>query len=100
MVAVGETRAAITSSQLEGAAVTREVAKKMLAEGRPPLDRGEQMIANNFVTMRRIIEWKTEPLTPALVLSIHRQISENALDKPDAAGRLRRADETVEVSDE
>jgi len=90
---------AITSSQLEGAAVTREVAKKMLAEGRRPRDRGEQMIVNNFVTMRRIIELKTEPLTPELVLSIHRQISENALDKPDAAGRLRRADETVEVAD-
>ncbi|MEA3210454.1 MAG: hypothetical protein QOE70_3511 [Chthoniobacter sp.] len=91
---------AITSSQLEGAAVTREVAKKMLAEGRRPRDRGEQMIVNNFITMRRIIELKTEPLTPDLVLSIHRQISENALDKPDAAGRLRRPDETVEVSDE
>lgn len=91
---------AITSSQLEGAAVTREVAKKMLAEGRRPRDRGEQMVLNNFVTMRRIIELKTEPLTPELVLSIHRQISENALDKPDAAGRLRRADETIEVSDQ
>ena len=91
---------AITSSQLEGAAVTREVAKKMLAEGRRPRDRGEQMVVNNFVTMRRMIELKTEPLTPELVLSIHRKISENALDKPDAAGRLRRADETVEVSDE
>ena len=91
---------AITSSQLEGAAVTREVAKKMLAEGRRPRDRGEQMIVNNFVTMRRIIDLKTEPLTPELVLSIHRQISENALDKPDAAGRLRRPDEHVEVSDE
>src|SRR5579872_2718325 len=32
---------AITSSQLEGAATTREVAKKMLAEGRKPRDRSE-----------------------------------------------------------
>ena len=91
---------AITSSQLEGAAVTREVAKKMLAEGRSPRNRGEQMILNNFVTMRRIIEWKAEPLTPELVLQIHRQIAENALDKPEAVGRLRRADETVEVADD
>ena len=91
---------AITSSQLEGAAVTREIAKKMLAEGRRPRDRGEQMVLNNFVTMRRIIELKTRPLTPELVLSIHRQISEKALDKPDAAGRLRRADEPVDVSDQ
>jgi len=90
---------AITSSQLEGAAVTRDTARKMLAEGRNPRDRGEQMVLNNFVTMQRIIELKDEPLTPELVLSIHRQVSENALDKPDAAGRLRRADELVEVAD-
>lgn len=91
---------AITSSQLEGAAVTRDAAKKMLAEGRNPRNRGERMILNNFVTMRRIIEWKAEPLTPELVLAIHRQIGEDALDKPDGAGRLRRSDEPVDVADE
>src|SRR4051794_17467164 len=32
----------ITSSQLEGAATTREVAKEMLREGRPPRDRSER----------------------------------------------------------
>ena len=58
------------------------------------------MVLNNFVTMRRIIELKTQPLTPKLVLSVHRQISENALDKADAVGRLRRPDEPVDVSDE
>ena len=90
---------AITSSQLEGAATTREVAKQMLSSGRPPRDRGEQMILNNFLTMRRIIEIKHEKLSPALVLDIHRRVSERALDKADAVGRLRRADESVQVSD-
>lgn len=90
---------AITSSQLEGAVTTREVAKKMLADGRAPRDRSERMILNNFMTMRRIIEVKDEPLTPELVLDIHRRVSEHALDTPDAAGRLRRADEPVDVSD-
>ena len=90
---------AITSSQLEGAATTREVAKKMLAEGRPPRDRGEKMILNNFLTMRRIVELRTEPLTPQLVLEVHRRIAEDALDVADAAGRLRRPNERVEVSD-
>jgi Fic family protein len=33
------------------------------------------------------------------VFELHRTISEDALDKPDAAGRLRRADEPIEVSD-
>lgn len=90
---------AITSSQLEGAATTREVAKKMLAENRAPRDRSERMILNNYVTMRRIMEIQSEPLTSELVLDIHRRISEDALDVKDGAGRFRRADERVDVSD-
>lgn len=90
---------AITSSQLEGAATTREVAKKMLAENRAPRDRSERMILNNYVTMRRIMEIQSEPLTSELVLDIHRRISEEALDVTDGAGRFRRADERVDVSD-
>jgi Fic family protein len=90
---------AITSSQLEGAATTREVAKKMLAEGRAPRDRSERMILNNFVTMRHIMEVRSEKLTPDLVLDIHKRVSQDALDVPDAAGRLRRTDEKVEVAD-
>ena len=90
---------AITSSQLEGAGTTRAVAKKMLADGRAPRDRSEQMILNNFRTMQRIIDVKEETLSPDLVLDIHRRVSEHALDTPDAAGRLRRADEPVDVSD-
>jgi Fic family protein len=90
---------AITSSQLEGAATTREVAKKMLAEGRAPRDRSERMILNNYVTMRRITELKDEPLTPEMVLNVHRLVSENALDVADGAGRLRRSDERIVVED-
>ncbi|MSU57726.1 MAG: Fic family protein [Pedosphaera sp.] len=90
---------AITSSQLEGAATTREVAKKMLAEGRKPRDRSERMIVNNYVTMRRILELKDKPLTPEMIFQVHREISEDALDIPDGAGRFRRADEEINVSD-
>lgn len=90
---------AITSSQLEGAATTREVAKKMLAEGRKPRDRSERMIVNNYITMRRILELKDKPLTQEMVFQVHREISESALDIPDGAGRFRRADENINVSD-
>ena len=90
---------AITSSQLEGAATTREVAKKMLAEGRKPRDRSERMIVNNYVTMRRITELKNNPLTPEMVFQVHREISEDALDIADGAGRFRRANEDINVSD-
>lgn len=90
---------AITSSQMEGAVTTREVAKKMLAEGRKPGNRSERMIVNNYMTMRRIVEMKDEVLTPEMVLQVHREISLDALDTPDAPGRLRRADEDVQISD-
>ena len=90
----------ITSSQLEGAATTREVAKKMLAEGRKPRDRSERMIVNNYVTMRRIVELREKPLTPEMVFQIHREISEGALDTQDGAVRFRRTDEEIKVMDE
>lgn len=91
---------AVTSSLLEGAAVTREKARDMLRSGRKPHDKGERMIVNNFLTMQHLQNIKDQPLTPELVIAIHAMISQDALDKPDAAGRLRRADEYIEVSDD
>lgn len=90
---------AVASSQLEGAATTREVAKEMLRSSRPPRDRDEQMILNNFLTMKQIGQWKSRPLTPALVLEIHQSITEETLDDPSAAGRLRREKEEIVVGD-
>ena len=91
---------AITSSQLEGAVTTREVAKEMLRSGRKPRDKSERMILNNFLTMRRIRELRNQPLTPDLVFELHRMVTENTLDKPDAAGRFRRTDELITVEDD
>ena len=92
-------REAITSSQLEGAVTTREVAKNMLRSGRQPRDRSERMILNNFMTMRAISELREERLTPELIFDIHRRVTKETLEKPDAAGRFRRADEGVLVED-
>lgn len=90
---------AITSSQLEGAVTTREVAKAMLREGRPPRDKSERMILNNYLTMRRITELRDEPMTPELIFEIHRRVTDRTLDRDDAGGRLRREDETITVED-
>ncbi|MCK5529521.1 MAG: Fic family protein [Kiritimatiellae bacterium] len=90
---------AITSSQLEGAVSTREVAKDMIQSGRKPRDSSEQMIMNNFLTMKQIMDIKDQELTPDLVLRIHRHVTENTLDKPDAAGRFRTDDEKIRVLD-
>lgn len=90
---------AITSSQLEGAATTREVAKDMLKSGRAPRDKSEQMILNNFKTMQQIRKLKDKPLTKEMVFDIHRMVTEDTLDKPDAAGRFRQEDEKIRVED-
>lgn len=90
---------AITSSQLEGAVTTREVAKEMIRTGRPPRDKSEQMILNNYITMRRIVEIKDQEMTPDLVLELHRLVTEKTLDDPAMAGRFRRADQKIVVDD-
>jgi len=88
---------AITSSQLEGAATTREVAKEMIRAGRQPRDHDEEMIFNNFVTMQRIIELKKNPLSADMVFEIHRLVTGKTLKKPDGAGRFRKDEELVTV---
>lgn len=93
----------ITSSQLEGAATTREVAKRMIREGRPPRNRSERMIVNNDAAMHFIRRNKGEKLTPGMVLEVHRILTEGTLDNPEAAGRLRQpdlSDEEICVVDE
>jgi len=90
---------AITSSQLEGATTTRQVAKEMIRTGRSPRDRSERMILNNFKTMQRIGKIKEERLSKELVFEIHRIITDRTLDEASAAGRFRREDERLYVGD-
>jgi len=91
---------AITSSQMEGAATTHDVAKAMIRSHRAPRDRSERMILNNFRTMQRMRDLKDHPLTPQLVLDLHRLVSEKTLDDPADAGRLRPPGIEVIVDDD
>ncbi len=91
---------AITSSQLEGASTTREVAKQMIREGRQPRDRSEQMIYNNYTTMQQIKEMKDKPLTAELVFQIHRMVTDKTLDDQSGAGRFRHATEEIIVGND
>lgn len=90
---------AMTSSQLEGASTTRRVAKEMLSTGRPPRDRSEQMIYNNYATMQSLGGLRDRPLTVDLILEIHRRLMRDAIDEADQAGRLRTAEDNVIVQD-
>ncbi len=79
----------ITSSQIEGASTTRGVAEAMLREGRKPRDYSERMIFNNYRAMLWIRTIKDESMTPDLLLELHRIVTQDTLDIPDDAGRLR-----------
>lgn len=80
---------AIASSQIEGAVTSRVVAKDMLRKNRAPRNRSEQMIVNNFQTIRHIVSLKHEPLTSESLLEIHRLITVNTLENPDEVGQFR-----------
>jgi len=90
---------AFTSSQLEGAATTRLLAKEMILTGRPPCDKSEQMILNNFAAMKQIRRLKDEPLSSKLVFEIQRLVTDKTLKTPSAAGRFRKTNERVVVGD-
>jgi len=88
---------AITSSQLEGAMSTRKVAKEMIRTERPPRDKSEQMIFNNYQTMYLIKGISTQNLSKDLIVDLHRELTENALDNTDAVGRFRNENEDIRV---
>ncbi|SEQ49739.1 Fic family protein [Treponema bryantii] len=80
---------AIASSQMEGASTTRKVAKEMLRKQAKPKDKSQQMILNNYNTIRYLSEHKNDNLTPELLLTIHKQITEKTLDNPKDEGQFR-----------
>lgn len=81
------------SSMIEGAATTRQVAKAMIFEGRPPRNVDERMVLNNFRAMEFVKERRAEPLTLDLLLDLHRTVTTGTLERESDAGRLRRTDE-------
>jgi Fic family protein len=90
----------ITSSQLEGASTTVEVAKNMLRTGRRPADRSEQMILNNFQGMQFVRENVSEPLSVDFVRELHRMLTENTLDDPKKIGCFREEADQIQVEDQ
>lgn len=86
---------AIFSSQMEGAATTRLVAKDMLRKKMTPKDKSQQMIANNYQTIQFVVQNQDTPLTTDLLLQVHRLITEHTLVNPEDAGRFRTNDEVV-----
>lgn len=80
---------AIASSQIEGAVTTRKQAKELLRKNSKPKNKSEQMIFNNYLTIKRIVEIKDEPLSVERLLEIYRLITSETLNDPADECRYR-----------
>jgi Fic family protein len=87
------------SSFIEGAATTRQIAKKLIFEGRAPRTKDERMVLNNFYAMEFVKAHRHDDLTIAMLLELHRIVTEDTLDSPEDSGRIRTGDD-IRVVDE
>lgn len=86
---------AIASSQMEGANTTRRVAKEMLRKQQQPQNKGQQMILNNYETIRYISEHRNDEFNIANIKIIHASIAKNTLDDSLLEGVFRDNDDVV-----
>lgn len=91
---------AIRSSQIEGAATTRRVAKEMLRKNITPRDRSQRMILNNYRTMALLQEQRDAEMTEELLLQIHRSMVRGTLERTADEGRFRTVEDEVYVEDQ
>ncbi len=83
---------AIASSQLEGAATTRKLAKEMLETNRKPRNSSEQMIVNNYEAMKWIVANKDLVFTPQNIRQLHSIITNDTLSQKEEEGTFRNND--------
>lgn len=85
----------IASSQLEGAATTRKLAKDLLRKKNKPRNYSEQMIVNGFKTIQKIANMKDEKINPQIILDLQREITKNTLKDEKDSGKFRDNNEIV-----
>ncbi|WP_024768193.1 Fic family protein [Aquimarina macrocephali] len=83
----------IFSSMIEGATTTRVKAKDMLRKNKNPKNKSEQMILNNYETIRFISDHKTEDISIEKLYEIHRLVTKNTLEE-EKVGVFRKNNET------
>ena len=86
---------AIASSQIEGAATTRKIAKEILRLRKKPKNYSEQMIINGYETIQKITKIKDKTLTPEMIVELQNNITKNTLKNKDDEGRFRNNNEIV-----
>ena len=90
---------AIASSMLEGAATTRQEAKRMLKSGRKARNTGEQMVLNNYRAILFVRENRHQELNPSFLLELQTILTEKTLDDADGVGRFRTEQDSITVVD-
>jgi len=86
---------AIASSQLEGAATTRKLAKEMLITNKKPHTYSEKMILNGYRTIQKVAKMKDCQITPDIILALHKDITEDTLKDKRYEGVFRDNNEVV-----
>jgi Fic family protein len=89
---------AIASSQMEGATTTRKVAKDMLRKNEKPRNKGQQMILNNYKTIKYIKEHSKDDFFIERLKEIHRLMTINTLDDEKDMGSIRNHDNIMVVN--
>lgn len=84
---------AIASSQLEGAATTRRIAKEMLETNRKPRNLSEQMIINNYAAMQWIVRNRNTEMTTGRISQLHHIITNKTLQNKNEEGEFRAHDD-------
>lgn len=100
LISRGIMEEAIASSQLEGADTGRLAAKKMLREGRKPRNKSEQMIVNNYLSMKMLEDnYKNKKMSMELILEIHGLIAKDIFDEKGENPRVRKRGDDICVFD-
>ncbi|MFH0891401.1 MAG: Fic family protein [Candidatus Falkowbacteria bacterium] len=100
LISRGIMEEAIASSQLEGASTSRKIAKQFLKEGRKPKNESEQMILNNYTTMKLIEEdYKDRHMDLDLLMELHGMITKDTLTPDGEKPKLRSEQDEIFVTD-
>ncbi len=71
---------AYNSSSIEGAHSTKKRTEELIKKNKPPKNRSEKMIVNNFKALEYISD-KTEPISKDLILKLHSIVSKETLEQ-------------------
>lgn len=100
LISRGVLEEAIASSQLEGASTSRVAAKKMIQEGLKPTNDSEQMIINNYASLRAIEDdYKDKEMSLDLLVELHSLITKDTKDAQGETPRMRKKNEPIKVTD-